>query len=64
MEPLKRRWEIVKRSVLAALAEEQQDAAPKEIVILSEARSAQPKDLRGARTAPPLVPFRHATWLQ
>ena len=51
MDPLRRRWKTVKQSVLAALAEEQQDEPPKEIVILSEARSAQSKDLRAARTA-------------
>src|ERR1035441_2678298 len=34
MDPLRRRWKTVKQSVLAALAEEQQDEPPKEIVIL------------------------------
>jgi type II restriction/modification system DNA methylase subunit YeeA len=48
MDPLKRRWEIVKQSVLAALAEEQQDeakkagaqeAAAQKVVILSAAKN-------------------------
>ena len=59
MDPLKRRWETVKQSVLAALAEEQQEEPT---VILSEARSAQSKDpdesdpTNAARTLLPQAP--------